>query len=131
MKFEGCVLMKILVLNCGSSTLKFQLIEVDESNRSQRKLARGIVDRIRCQRPATGSSPEDAAAVEKPTAIRSHEDAVGLVISWLQSTPQLGHVFIRGAAFIILIGPFQWFQETDSGRGLLVCENFQKLQNSA
>ena len=37
--------MRILVLNCGSSTLKFQLIEADSSG-EQRKLARGLVDRI-------------------------------------------------------------------------------------
>ena len=80
--------MKVLVLNCGSSTLKFQLIEVDESNRSQRKLARGIVDRIGADGNYRFISG-DAAPVEKPAAIRSHEDAVGLVISWLQSTPQL------------------------------------------
>jgi len=37
--------MKILVLNCGSSTLKFQVI--DTSGRIEtRKLARGIVDRM-------------------------------------------------------------------------------------
>ena len=37
--------MKILVLNCGSSTLKFQLTETDGMARTC-KLARGIVDRI-------------------------------------------------------------------------------------
>jgi acetate kinase len=38
--------MKILVLNCGSSTLKFQLIETGSVKDEERKLARGIVDRI-------------------------------------------------------------------------------------
>jgi acetate kinase len=38
--------MGVLVLNCGSSTLKFQLIETSESGATERKLARGIVDRI-------------------------------------------------------------------------------------
>ncbi|MGZ9174950.1 MAG: acetate kinase, partial [Candidatus Binatia bacterium] len=37
--------MKVLVLNCGSSTLKFQVVESDGLAES-RKLARGIVDRI-------------------------------------------------------------------------------------
>ena len=82
--------MKILVLNCGSATLKFQFIEVEGSDRSQRKLARGIVDRIGAKANyrfiAGGSTP-----VEKPAAVRNHEEAVGLVISWLQSTPQLSH----------------------------------------
>ena len=40
--------MKILVLNCGSSTLKFQLVETDPASgsiSSQRKLAGGLVER--------------------------------------------------------------------------------------
>jgi len=41
--------MKILVLNCGSSSIKFQLIETDseliESN-TDRIIAKGSVDRI-------------------------------------------------------------------------------------
>ena len=41
--------MRVLVLNAGSSSLKFQLIEVDEStiaDNSERKLARGVIERI-------------------------------------------------------------------------------------
>ena len=82
--------MKILVLNCGSSSLKFQLIEVGESDRRQRKLARGIVDRI----GADGSYrfiAGDSTPIEKPAPVRSHEEAVDRVITWLQSTPQLSH----------------------------------------
>jgi acetate kinase len=93
--------MKILVLNCGSATLKFQLIEVEDSDRPQRKLARGIVERIGGKgnyRFIAG----DSTPVEKPVAVRSHEEAVSLVISWLQSTPQLsnpdaaGHRVVHG-----------------------------------
>ena len=82
--------MKILVLNCGSSSLKFQLIEVGESDRRQRKLARGIVDRI----GGDGSYrfiAGDSTPIEKPAPVRSHEEAVDRVITWLQSTPQLSH----------------------------------------
>ena len=95
------MLMKILVLNCGSATLKFQLIEVEDSDRSQRKLARGIVDRIGAKanyRFIAG----DSTPIEKPAAVGSHEEAVSLVISWLQSTPQLsypdaaGHRVVHG-----------------------------------
>ena len=34
--------MKILVLNCGSSSIKYQLIDPDE----KKALAKGLVDRI-------------------------------------------------------------------------------------
>ena len=36
---------KILVLNCGSTTLEFQLIETIESDGTEQKLVWGIVDR--------------------------------------------------------------------------------------
>ena len=36
--------MKILVLNCGSSSIKYQLIEMDEKNHSV--LAKGLLERI-------------------------------------------------------------------------------------
>ena len=82
--------MKILVLNCGSSTLKFQLIEVEDSDRSQRKLARGIVDRVGAKAKYRFIAG-DSTPVEKPAEVRNHEEAAGLIISWLQSTPRLGN----------------------------------------
>jgi acetate kinase len=92
--------MKIVVFNSGSSTLKFQLIEIGESNGEQRKLARGIVDRI----GASGSYrfvAGDAAPEERSMAVRSHEEAVRLVISWLQSNQlsdldAAGHRVVHG-----------------------------------
>ena len=36
--------MKILVLNCGSSSIKYQLIDMDES--SHDVLAKGLLERI-------------------------------------------------------------------------------------
>ena len=41
--------MNVLVFNCGSSSLKFQLIGVDDSAASgerDRRLARGLIERI-------------------------------------------------------------------------------------
>ncbi len=41
--------MKILTLNCGSSTLKFQFVEVEREETSlgrERRLAYGTIDRI-------------------------------------------------------------------------------------
>jgi acetate kinase len=96
--------MKILVLNCGSSTLKFQLIETAaESDRADAtiKLARGIVDRIgaaasfRCQ---IGDTPEE----HESAMVRDHAEAVAKVIEWLGSHPKLrkfdavGHRVVHG-----------------------------------
>ena len=45
--------MKILVLNCGSSSVKFQLIETDLEriqNQDEIVLARGMVEKLACLR---------------------------------------------------------------------------------
>ncbi|MGZ8494370.1 MAG: acetate/propionate family kinase [Candidatus Binatia bacterium] len=93
--------MKVLVLNCGSSTLKFQVVESDGLAES-RKLARGIVDRI--GGPAAYSFKTDSGAPEeKALAVANHEVAVRLVIDWLRSQPELraidavGHRVVHGA----------------------------------
>ncbi len=92
--------MKVLVLNCGSSTLKFQVIETDGLAES-RKLARGIVDRI--GGPASYSfKAESGALEEKSWPVANHEVAVRLVIDWLRSKPELkpldavGHRVVHG-----------------------------------
>ena len=92
--------MRILVLNCGSSTLKFQLIDTSERAET-RKLARGIVDRI--GGPASYSFKADCGArEEKALPVASHEVAVRLVIDWLRSQPEwdvidaVGHRVVHG-----------------------------------
>ena len=92
--------MKILVLNCGSSTLKFQLIEISES-RGERKLARGIVDRIGAD-ASYRFDAEGFSGVEASAPIHNHEAAVQLVIEWLRGIAQLrdidavGHRVVHG-----------------------------------
>jgi acetate kinase len=99
--------MKILVLNCGSSTLKFQLIETAAAPKSTAddvKLARGIVDRI----GSAATLRFEAVGVSEnhqETAVRNHEEAVGKVIEWLSSHAELrvfdavGHRVVHGDRF--------------------------------
>ncbi len=93
--------MKVLVLNCGSSTLKFQLIETAEPGGAQRKLARGIVDRI----GGSGSYrfyTNGVVSEQKSWSVANHEQAVRLVIDWLNSESGLkaidavGHRVVHG-----------------------------------
>ena len=82
--------MKVLVLNCGSSTLKFQVIETIRSAES-RKLARGLVDRIGGS--ASYSFKTDGGALEEKTLpVANHEVAVRLVIEWLGTNSGLNKV---------------------------------------
>jgi acetate kinase len=79
--------MNVLVLNCGSSSLKFQIIETDleiiEKNADQQK-ARGIIERIGGQALAT------LQATGKPTykhvvPLRDHRAALDYVTRWILS----------------------------------------------
>ena len=98
---SGILQVKILVLNCGSSTLKFQLIETVSVKDKERKLARGIVDRIGKQ-ASYRFEAGGAVSQEKAAVISTHEEAVRLVIDWLRSKPGLdsidavGHRVVHG-----------------------------------
>ena len=70
--------MKVLVLNCGSSSVKFQLIETDEEmarSRTDRALAKGIVENIggtaviKYERPEQKPYKETAEVLEHKVAV--------------------------------------------------------------
>lgn len=76
--------MNILVLNCGSSTIKFQLIATDlnaiEQN-SDRRLARGIIERIGGE--AVLSLHTEGRSVQRVTALlHDIRAAVDYIIRW-------------------------------------------------
>jgi acetate kinase len=84
--------MNILVLNTGSSTLKFQVIEVRgaaASGRDDLKRARGLVDRIggdaSCTFEAFGAGP-----MRENARIENHGQAMERLMRWLDTQPQLG-----------------------------------------
>ena len=77
--------MNVLVLNCGSSSLKFQLIATDLEaieRDADRELARGLVDRIGSEAILSlrvqGRTPERLA-----TPLRDHRQALDYVLRWL------------------------------------------------
>jgi acetate kinase len=83
--------LKVLVINCGSSTLKFELIETDggAGPDQQRRLAHGIVDRI--GGPAVLEFAVGDDERHRETArVDDHDDATRRVLGWLGSTGLLG-----------------------------------------
>jgi len=77
----------ILVLNVGSSTLKFQLVDTDEASIAaarDRRLARGQVERIGGEAIITLTA-EGRRPTKTSAQIRNHSAAVEYVISWLTS----------------------------------------------
>jgi len=97
--------MKILAINCGSSTLKFQLIEVQAEHSvswQEKRLASGIVDGIGDQANIQFTA-ENAAALKDNRAMADHGQATDLVLSWLSSTglvgfEAVGHRVVHGGA---------------------------------
>ena len=83
--------MKVLVINCGSSTLKFQLVETDgeAAPDRQRRLAGGIVDRIG-GRAALEFAVGDGESRRETAAVGDHDEATRRVLGWLESIGLLG-----------------------------------------
>ena len=76
--------MKILVINCGSSSLKYQLIDMTDES----VLAKGLCERIGIDgSKLTHQVPgKDKYIVEK--AMPDHKVAIGLVLEALQDAEQ-------------------------------------------
>jgi acetate kinase len=107
------VAMNVLVFNCGSSSLKFQVIGLDGSAASggqDRRLARGLIERIGGEASCVFSTV-DGRAVQHTAHIANHEEAVREALKWLasvstagQNTPLLdslhavGHRIVHGGA---------------------------------
>ncbi|MDE7309916.1 MAG: acetate kinase [Lachnospiraceae bacterium] len=71
--------MKILVLNCGSSSLKYQLIDME----NEEVLAKGLCERIGQDGAVLTHKPEDKDKYVKETAMPDHQVAVQLVLNAL------------------------------------------------
>lgn len=71
--------MKVLVINCGSSSLKFQLIDSD----TEEVLAKGLCERIGIDGGMVTYQPEGKDKIKKNADMPDHTEAVKLVIDSL------------------------------------------------
>jgi acetate kinase len=98
--------MKILVINAGSSSLKYQFINMDE----KQVIAKGICERIGIEGSLLKHTPggRETVFIEKP--MKDHTDAIGLVISALVDSSHgviqnmdeisaVGHRVVHGGEF--------------------------------
>lgn len=72
--------MKILVINCGSSSLKYQLIDMENEN----VLAKGLCERIGIEGSKLTHKPAGKDVLEKIEPMPDHQVAVKLVLDALQ-----------------------------------------------
>ncbi len=88
--------MKVLVLNCGSSSLKYQLINTED----EQVLAKGICERIGIEGSNLKHTPQGHDKFVLTTPMKDHNDAVKAVMDALvdkehgvlQSTDEIGAV---------------------------------------
>jgi acetate kinase len=86
--------MNVLVLNCGSSSVKFQLIvtDLDAITRNEdRRLARGVIERIGGESIIT-LKPEGQAQKRLTETLRDLRNAVDFIIRWMTSEPAISVV---------------------------------------
>ncbi len=87
--------MKVLVINCGSSSLKFQLIDSE----SEKCLAKGLCERIGIEGSMITYAPEDGEKEKTVTPMPDHTEAIRLVLEALtnQKTGVVGSLDEIGA----------------------------------
>ena len=75
----------ILVINAGSSSLKYQLIDIDK----EEIIAKGICERIGIPKSILNYKPANGETFEKESPMKTHEDAIKLVLEVL-TDPKIG-----------------------------------------
>jgi acetate kinase len=96
--------MKVLVINCGSSSLKYQFIDMAD----EQVLAKGLCERIGMERSYTKHARDDEEPVTTEVEIKDHSDAIMRVVSMLMDPEHgviadvseisaVGHRVVHGA----------------------------------
>lgn len=76
--------MKVLVINCGSSSLKYQVLEM----RNESLLAKGLVERIGMDGSVLKHEKVGLDKYELETPMKDHKDAIGHVLNTLVDPTQ-------------------------------------------
>lgn len=93
----------VLVINAGSSSLKYQLIDVE----SERVVAKGLCERIGIGGSMLTYKPADGDKLERQQDMKNHEDAISMVLEVLvdknigvipdmKSIAAVGHRVVHG-----------------------------------
>ena len=80
----------ILVINAGSSSLKYQLIDIDR----EEIIAKGICERIGIAKSTLCYKPANGESFEKESPMKTHEDAIKLVLETAEQVKRR-YVFLQ------------------------------------
>ncbi|MBX3279857.1 MAG: acetate kinase [Acidobacteria bacterium] len=98
--------MNVLVLNCGSSTIKFQVIATDLekiSANADERLARGAIERIGGEAVITRETGASAKPQKIAAQLRDARAAVDFILRWL-CAPETGILQIASLADLHAVG---------------------------
>jgi len=96
--------MNVLVLNCGSSSVKFKLFDAD----TEKLVASGLVEKVGSEKAIFNYTPITGGKVAKTLPVKDHEEAIRLVcdilvdpeVGVIESLTQIdacGHRVVHGA----------------------------------
>ena len=80
---EGCDL-KVIVCNIGSSSLKFQLLDME----SEKRIARGSIERVGSENASVQFWVETDKVLDSAEGIRGHREAVRRALAFLTGSPE-------------------------------------------
>jgi len=106
--------MKILVLNCGSSTLKFQLLRAEQGTFGSEvftKLAQGVIDKMG-DRATLEFSAERGMVLRKEMRIANHGEATRIVLEWIESSQLLKPEGLGAVAHRVVHGGERFIEPT-------------------
>ena len=106
--------MKILAINCGSSTLKFHLFAVGgRATRceGEQRLAHGVVDGI-SDRGAIDFAIEGSQHIHEEVEVSDHGDAIGKVLGWLKAQRFLESDGIEAVGHRVVHGGYRFVEPT-------------------
>ena len=112
--------MKILVINCGSSSLKYQLIDMDNES----VIAKGLCERIGIDGSKLTHQPAGKDKVEVEKAMPTHKTAIEMVMDALQDP---AHGVIKSTDEISAIGHRVLHGGTVYSDSIIVNEDVKKV----
>ena len=113
--------MRILAINCGSSTLKFQVIEARrEEKAADRELpiANGTVERIGGA-GAIEFTTEEGERLQEASQVADHGEAMSHVLAWLRSISFLGPGGIQAVGHRVVHGGDRFAEPTLIDEGVV------------
>jgi len=106
--------MKLLVLNCGSSTLKFKLLRPERGTVGSEvftQLAQGVIDKMG-GRATLEFSAESGVVLRKETRVDNHGEATRIVLEWIESAQLLKPEGLGAVAHRVVHGGERFIEPT-------------------